>query len=79
MGEQTDMMLEKLLLRLNEQGLEVSSPLVVNQEQLSVEVLGPRLHQALREKERWENVVNWIQQFRITGMMPNCACKHVEN
>jgi hypothetical protein len=52
-GEQTETMLEKLLLRLNEQGLEVSSPRVVDQEQLLVEVLWPRLHQAWREKERW--------------------------
>ena len=46
-------MLEKLLLRLNEQGLEVSSPWAVNQEQLLVEALWPRLHQACKEKERW--------------------------
>ena len=36
-GEKAETMLEKLLLRLNEQGLEVSSPWVVNQEQLVVE------------------------------------------
>ncbi len=47
-------MLEELLLRLNEQGLEVSSPWVLDQEQLLVEVLWPRLHQAWREKERWD-------------------------
>jgi hypothetical protein len=52
-GEQTETMLEKLLLRLNEQGLEVSSTWVVDQEQLLVEVLWPRLHQAWREGERW--------------------------
>ncbi len=46
-------MLEKLLLRLNEQGLEVSSPWVLEQEQLLVEVLWPRIHQAWKEKERW--------------------------
>ena len=37
-GEQTETMLEKLLLGLNEQGLEVSNPWVVTQEQLLVEV-----------------------------------------
>ena len=46
-------MLEKLLLRLNEQGLEISSPWVANQEQLVVEALWPRHHQAWKEKERW--------------------------
>jgi hypothetical protein len=52
-GDQTETMLEKLLLRLNEQGLEVSSPWVLDQEQLLAEVLWPRIHQAWREKERW--------------------------
>ena len=52
MGERTETMLEKPLLRLNEQGLEISSPWVVNQEQLVVEALWPRLHQAWKEKER---------------------------
>jgi hypothetical protein len=49
-GEQTETMLEELLLRLNEQGLAVSSSWVVNQEHLLFEVLWPRLHQAWREK-----------------------------
>ena len=31
-------------------GLEISSPWVVNQEQLVVEALWPRLHQAWKEK-----------------------------
>jgi hypothetical protein len=52
-GDQTETMLEKLLLRLNEQGLEVFSPWVLDQEQLLAEVLWPRIHQAWREKERW--------------------------
>ncbi len=38
-GDQTETMLEKLLLRLNEQGLEVSSPWVLDQEHLLAEVL----------------------------------------
>ena len=42
-GEHTETMLEMLLLRLNEQGLEVW---VVNAEQSLVEMLWPRLHQA---------------------------------
>jgi hypothetical protein len=33
--------------------LEISSPWVANQEQLVVEALWPRLHQAWKEKERW--------------------------
>ena len=53
-GEKAETMLEKLLLRLNEQGLEVSSPWVVNQEQLVVEALWPRLHQAWKESIRPE-------------------------
>ncbi len=46
-------MLEKLFLRLNEQGLEVSSRWELDQEQLLIEVLWPRIHQAWREKELW--------------------------
>ena len=38
---------------MNEQGLEVSSPWVLDQEQLLVEVIWPRIHQAWREKELW--------------------------
>ncbi len=43
-GDQTETILEKLLLRLNEQGLQVSSPWVLDQEHLLVEVLWPRIH-----------------------------------
>ena len=62
-GDQTETMLEKLLLRLNEQGLEVSSPWVLDQEQLLVEVLWPSIHHAWREKERWGGCreLGWCQ------------------
>ncbi len=59
-GEHMETMLEKLLLRLNEQGLEVSSPWVVNAEQSLVEMLWPRLHQAWRGIERWGDVASWM-------------------
>ena len=79
-GEQTDTMLEKLLLRLNEQGLEVSSPCAVNKEQLLVEALWPRLHQAWKEKELWggcRELDSEVQENRDHAKLCLQACKRL--
>ena len=48
-----DTVLELLLTRLDEQGLDISSPWAVMDEECIVDALWPRIHSAWLEKERW--------------------------
>jgi hypothetical protein len=45
--------MERFLLRLDEQGLEISSPWEAGANKSLLEALWPRLHRAWLEKERW--------------------------
>jgi hypothetical protein len=52
-GGKADSVLELFLLRLDEQGLEISSPCEVGTDDSIVQVLWPRIYSAWLEKVRW--------------------------
>ena len=53
MGGRADSLLEHFLLRLDEQGLDISSPWDAMEEESILESLWPKLYGAWLEKERW--------------------------
>ena len=57
--------LERFLLRLDEQGLEISSPWASGTEQSLLETLWPRLHKAWLEKERWAGCREVADEVRM--------------
>jgi hypothetical protein len=40
---------------------------------------GPVFIKLGRRRNAGEDVVNWMQKLRKTGIMPNCACRHAKN
>jgi len=59
-----DTVLEMLLARLDEQGLEISSPWAADDEEYIVDALWPRIHKAWLEKERWAGCTEVIDEVR---------------
>mmetsp|Transcript_55124 Transcript_55124/g.115349 ORF Transcript_55124/g.115349 Transcript_55124/m.115349 type:complete len:484 (-) Transcript_55124:655-2106(-) len=59
-----DTVLELLLARLDEQGLEISSPWEASDEEYIVDALWPRIHSAWLEKERWAGCTEVIVEVR---------------
>ena len=59
-----DTVLELLLARLDEQGLEISSPWAARDEESIVGVLWPRIHKAWLEKERWAGCTEVIEEVQ---------------
>ena len=59
-----DTVLEMLLARLDEQGLEISSPWAADDREYIVETLWPRIHKAWLEKERWAGCTEVIDDVR---------------
>ncbi len=56
--------LERFLLRLDERGLEISSPWETSADKTPLEALWPRLHKAWLEKERWAGCTKVIDEVR---------------
>ena len=56
--------LERFLLRLDERGLEISSPWGSSTDSTLLEALWPRLHKAWLEKERWAGCTEVIDEVR---------------
>jgi hypothetical protein len=56
-----DTVLERFLLRLDEQGLEISSPWEERADKSLLEALWPRLHKAWLEKERWARCTEVVE------------------
>ncbi len=56
-----DTVLELLLARLDEQGLEISSPWEASDEEYIVYALWPRIYTAWLEKERWAGCTEVIE------------------
>ncbi len=63
-GPEADTVLELLLTRLDEQGLEISSPWAVMGEECIVDALWPRIHNAWLEKERWNGCTEVLKAVR---------------
>ena len=59
-----DTVLELLLARLDEQGLEISSPWAARDEESIVGVLWPRIHKAWLESQRWTGCTDVIEEVR---------------
>ena len=59
-----DTVLEMLLARLDEQGLEISSPWAASNEEYIADALWPRIHKAWLEKERWAGCTEVIEEVR---------------
>jgi hypothetical protein len=81
-SENTETVLELFLLRLNEQGLEISSPWESDHDESLIEVLWPRLHGAWLEKSRWAGCRELDASVHATWVAAkNClhACKKLGN
>ena len=62
--KKAESVLELFLLRLDEQGLEISSPWEACEVKSIAEVLWPRIHRAWLEKERWTGCREVIDDVR---------------
>ena len=72
-GEQAKTMLEKFLLRLNEQGLDFSARGWSIKKNRWLRFFGPACNKLGRRTNAGEGVMNWMQQFRKTVIVPNVA------
>ena len=63
-----DNVLELLLTRLDEQGLEISIPWAVKDEECIVDALWPRIHKAWLEKERWNGCTEVLEEVRAESL-----------
>ena len=68
-------MLELLLTRLDEQGLEISSPWAATSEECIVNVLWPRIHNAWLEKERWNGCTEVLEAVRTEWVQAQLCLK----
>jgi hypothetical protein len=81
-SETTEAVLELFLLRLNEQGLEISCPWESDHDESLIEVLWPRLYGAWLEKSRWTGCRELDASVHATWVAAkNClhACKKLGN
>ena len=70
-----DTVLELLLTRLDEQGLEISSPWAVKDEECIVDALWPRIHKAWLEKERWNGCTEVLEEVRAEWVQAQLCLK----
>lgn len=70
-----DTVLELLLTRLDEQGLEISSPWAVADKECIVEALWPRIHNAWLEKERWNGCTEVLEAVRAEWVQAQLCLK----
>ena len=70
-----DTVLELLLTRLDEQGLEISSPWAATSEECIVNVLWPRIHNAWLEKERWNGCTEVLEAVRTEWVQAQLCLK----
>ena len=59
-----DSVLELFLLRMDEQGLEISSPWAIGADDSIVQTLWPRVYRAWLEKERWKGCREVAEEVR---------------
>jgi hypothetical protein len=74
--------LERFLLRLDEQGLEISSPWEARVDKSLLEALWPRLYRAWLEKERWAGcteVIDTVQNEWNQAQLCLKACVKLGN